>query len=98
VTAPPGCCAQPAQDHPAWRLWVSSTGRWWALRQTALTPAQITAGCRPLIYASDNPALTELISAQNELAKGSQPERSPGQSRAVRLGRMGVRGEVRRPV
>ena len=67
MTAPPDGYDQPAQDHPGWRLWVSSTGRWWALRQIALTPAQITAGCQPLIYAPDNMALAVLISMQNDL-------------------------------
>jgi hypothetical protein len=33
----------------------------------ALTAAQVTAGCRPLIYAADSPALTALISAQDDL-------------------------------
>jgi hypothetical protein len=90
MTAQPGGHPQPAQDQPGWRLWVSSTGRWWALRQTALTPAQITAGCRPLIYAPDNPALTALIGAQNELTKRLQPDCSPGHSGATRLGRIGA--------
>jgi hypothetical protein len=73
MTAQPGGHPQPAQDQPGRRLWVSSTGRWWALRQTVLTPAQMTAGCRPLIYAPDNPALTALIGARNELTKRLQP-------------------------
>jgi hypothetical protein len=90
MTTPPGDYRQPAQDHPGWRLWVSSTGRWWALRQTALTAAQVTAGCQPLIYAPDGPALTGLIGAQNELTKRAQPDRAPGHSGAARLGRMGA--------
>jgi hypothetical protein len=90
VTAPPGGYAQPAQDHPGWRLWVSSTGRWWALRQTALTATQITAGCRPLIYASDSAALTVMIRAQNDLTKRLQPDWMPGHSGAGRLRRMGA--------
>ena len=73
MTTPPGDFTQPDQDVPGWRLWVSSTGRWWALRQTALTAAQVAAGCQPLIYASDRPALSVLISAQEEPSSGDQP-------------------------
>jgi hypothetical protein len=62
MTTLPGGFAQPAQDIPGWRLWVSSTGRWWALRQTALTAAQVAAGCEPLIYVTDSPALAAPIS------------------------------------
>lgn len=65
----------PYQAIPGWRLWVSSTGRWWALRQTALTASQVAAGCEPLIYAADSLALAVLISAQDELTTGLQPGR-----------------------
>jgi hypothetical protein len=73
MTAPPGGFTPPAQDIPGWRLWVSSTGRWWALRQTALTAAQVAVGCEPLIYAADGRVLTALISAQDDLITGLQP-------------------------
>jgi hypothetical protein len=33
----------------------------------ALTAVQVAAGCRPLICATDGPALTALISAQDDL-------------------------------
>jgi hypothetical protein len=82
VTASPGGCAQPAQNIPGWRLWVSSTGRWWALCQTVLTATQVTAGCQPLIYAPTSPALAALIDEQDAL-RASCPAvlpRPPGRS------------------
>jgi hypothetical protein len=90
MTAPPGGHAQPPQDVPGWRLWVSATGRWWALRQTALTAGQVAAGCEPLIYAADGPALVVLIGAQNELTKRLQSDCTPDHSGTARLGRMGA--------
>jgi len=35
---------QPAQEASGWRLWVSSTGRHWAIRRGIRTAAQIAAG------------------------------------------------------
>jgi hypothetical protein len=92
VTRPPGGFAQPAQDIPGWRLWVSSTGRWWALRQTTLTAAQVAAGCQPLIYATDSRALAALISAQDELTNRVQSDCRPGHSGSVILGRTHLPG------
>jgi hypothetical protein len=83
MTAPPGGFAQPAQDIPGWRLWLSATGRWWALQQVALTAAQVTAGCRPLIYAADNPTLVTLIRAQDNL-RASCPKKDPPGRHKVR--------------
>lgn len=77
MTAPPDGFTQPAQDIPGWRLWVSANGRWWALQQVALTAAQVAAGCRPLIYAADSPALVTLISAQNDLRAMTAAQRMP---------------------
>jgi hypothetical protein len=75
---------QPAQDVPGWRLWVSSTGRHWALRCTALTAAQVAAGARPLLCAEDDAGLAEEIRVQGELIDPLQPACSPVQGPAAR--------------
>jgi len=75
----PGHDGQPAQDIPGWRLWVSATGRHWAIRCHILTAAQIGAGARPLLWAQDHPALATLISAQPAQPTGhSGPAPPPG--------------------
>ena len=58
---------QPEQEPAGRRLWVSSAGRYWALRRTILTAAQIAAGARPLLWADDGPGLAALIRAQDAL-------------------------------
>jgi len=44
---------QPEQETPGWRLWLSSTGRHWAIRCAILTAAQIAAGAQALLWADD---------------------------------------------
>lgn len=38
---------------PAWSVWVSDTGNWWASLRGALTLDQIAAGCSPYVRAED---------------------------------------------
>jgi hypothetical protein len=88
VTEVPGHQAQPAQVFPGWRLWVSSTGRHWALRCAVLTAAQIAAGARPLLWAEDGTGLVALISVQDGLIGCLQSACCPGQGGAPDLGQM----------
>lgn len=66
--APPGQeCAPPGQK-PGWRTWVSTTGRWWAVRDGALTSRQVTAGCVRQLHAETQEGLCRRISDQDALA------------------------------
>jgi hypothetical protein len=80
--------AQPAQDAPGWRLWVSATGRHWAIRCASLTAAQIAAGARPILWAEDHAGLVALIVAQDELIVSLQSACIAGHRDAMGLGRI----------
>jgi hypothetical protein len=84
----PGHQAQPAQVFSGWRLWVSATGRHWALRCDVLTAAQIAAGAWPLLWAEDGAGLAAGIRAQDGLIGSLQSACCPGQGGAPDLGRM----------
>src|ERR1035437_771695 len=88
---------QPAQEIPGWRLWVSATGRHWALRRDVLTATQIAAGARPLLWAEDSTGLAALLSAQDGLTAAalSDLERHPGACRILRVhGSCGAGGRM----
>jgi hypothetical protein len=53
-----------------WGAWKSDTGWWWATRNRALTPGELSAGCVQHVHASSPDELLELIQAQNALAQG----------------------------
>jgi hypothetical protein len=82
----PGHDRQPAQDVPGWRLWVSATGRHWAIRCAILTAAQITGGAKPILWAQDGAGLAALISAQDELIVTMPPAWTSGHRRAASAG------------
>jgi hypothetical protein len=88
----PGDGTQPKQETRGWRLWISSTGRHWAIRCGILPAANIAAGARPLLWAENSAGLAALIRAQEELADRLQSagssDCSPGHSDAASLGRM----------
>ena len=46
-----------------WGIWLSDTGRWWAARRTALSSAELSAGCVPFLRADGPAQLAERISA-----------------------------------
>lgn len=46
---------------PAWAVWVSDTGNWWASLRDSLTMDQLTAGCTPFVRADDDAELVRLL-------------------------------------
>jgi hypothetical protein len=76
----------PAQTFTGWRLWISATGRHWAIRCGVLSAAQVAAGARPLLWAEDHGGLVGMIGAQDKLAAHCSRLDSPldDQVRAVR--------------
>ena len=62
---------------PAWRLWISSTGRHWAIRCTILTAAQVAAGARPILWADVGPGLAALIHTHDALAAACHLRQGP---------------------
>ncbi|GII95699.1 hypothetical protein [Sinosporangium siamense] len=42
-----------AREFPAWTIWRSDAGRWWATRHHPLTPEERDAGCAMTIDADD---------------------------------------------
>ncbi len=55
-----------------WGIWLSDTGRWWAARTSALTSAQLNAGCVPFIQADNPDELIERIREQDRLSSGER--------------------------
>ena len=55
-----------------WSTWVSQTGRWWAVHDQALSPGELAAGCRLVLYAEDFATLTGRICEQDKL-RGQLP-------------------------
>ena len=51
-----------------WGLWLSDTGRWWAARRSALSSAELAAGCVPFLRADGPSQLAERIQSQEEMA------------------------------
>jgi hypothetical protein len=54
-----------------WGIWLSDTGRWWAARRSALSAAELSAGCVPFLRADDPAQLSARIQAQEELSSRS---------------------------
>ncbi len=53
--------------YPAWTVWCSPQGRWWALRKD-MTWEEQQAGCRATLDADDLDQLTTLICDQEQTA------------------------------
>ena len=51
-----------------WGIWLSDTGRWWAARRSALSSAELAAGCVPFLRADGPSQLAERIQSQEEMA------------------------------
>jgi hypothetical protein len=51
-----------------WGIWLSDTGRWWAARRSALSSAELSAGCVPFLRADGPSALAERIRSQEDMA------------------------------
>jgi hypothetical protein len=51
-----------------WSIWLSDTGRWWAARRTALSGAELSAGCVPFLRADGPSQLAERIRGQEEVS------------------------------
>jgi hypothetical protein len=51
-----------------WGIWLSDTGRWWAARRSALSSAELSAGCVPFLRADEPSELAKRIQSQEELA------------------------------
>lgn len=56
--------SHPVDSFPGWRVWVSQTGRWWAMREAVLSRSQADAGCLPLLWAEDADQLAARIQEQ----------------------------------
>lgn len=52
---------------PAWGVWVSDTGRWWAARLANLSPAELRAGCRPFVRGLTGADVIDGIEEQEQL-------------------------------
>jgi len=51
-----------------WGMWLSDSGRWWAARRSALSSAELSAGCVPFLRGDGPSQLAERIQAQEEMA------------------------------
>lgn len=60
---------------PGWNAWISSTGRWWAIRKAILTAGQVADGSLPLLHAEDQAGLTRRIQEQEAYSAQSPAER-----------------------
>lgn len=68
-TSQPGPSASPGRECSGWRTWVSTTGRWWAVREAALTARQVAAGCVRQLHAPTQEGLSRRISDQDSLGE-----------------------------
>lgn len=50
-----------------WKMWVSTSGRHWAMREAVLSPGQIADGSLPLLHAEDAAGLAARIREQEML-------------------------------
>ncbi|MEP7023500.1 MAG: hypothetical protein ABJB47_06715 [Actinomycetota bacterium] len=70
MTAPcPEPVAPSGREYPGWRRWVSTTGRWWAVRDGALTAQQAAAGCVRQVHGPSEEVLDRRIREQERLAE-----------------------------
>ncbi|WP_018655397.1 hypothetical protein [Actinomadura flavalba] len=51
-------------EFPAWLVWRSDAGRWYATRRGDLTDAQLEAGQAMTVAADDEPGLRALLTEQ----------------------------------
>ena len=71
VTGP--AAAALSREFPAWALWVSGTGRWWASRRGDISAAQRAAGCVPFLHADGPDALAGQLRAQEAITDTTPP-------------------------
>ena len=64
MPGPPDPATMIGEQYPAWTIWVSGTGRWWASRKVELTAADLAAGRVPFLHADDPGTLAAQIRAQ----------------------------------
>ncbi len=50
-----------------WGIWLSDTGRWWAVRNRSLTASDLNAGCVPFLRADSPAELADAIRQQDGL-------------------------------
>ena len=50
-----------------WGIWLSDTGRWWAVRDRSLTVSDFNAGCVPFLRADSPAELADAIREQDGL-------------------------------
>lgn len=61
-------------EFPAWSVWVSDTGNWWASLRGALTLDQIAAGCSPFVRSEDaDELLCDLADREALMAEAARP-------------------------
>ncbi|MEV0830946.1 MULTISPECIES: hypothetical protein [Streptosporangiaceae] len=53
--------------YPAWIIWQSEVGRWWALRTGSISPAQREAGITASLDADTLEDLAGQLAAQEQL-------------------------------
>jgi hypothetical protein len=81
MTVPPYAAPWPTPpppvepEFPGWALWVSGTGRLWAMRTAPLAARQIAAGRRPLVWATTSAGLDMVIAYENDLAERCKSDR-----------------------
>jgi len=66
-----GSCTQEALDAAfgvRWGIWLSDTGRWWAARRSALSGAELAAGCVPFVRADTAGQLADRIQDQEGIS------------------------------
>jgi hypothetical protein len=68
-------------------VWISATGRWWALRRDPLTAAHVAAGALPLLNADTGTGLAAQIRLQDH-----RPDRPPATDQSCGLPRRQPRG------
>ncbi|MFC3983126.1 hypothetical protein [Streptosporangium jomthongense] len=55
---------------PGWRLIISDTGRFWAIRNRAFPRTALRAGAEPTVDADTLEEVREAVARQEEIAEG----------------------------
>ncbi|MEU1733417.1 hypothetical protein [Streptosporangium sp. NPDC020145] len=55
---------------PGWRLIISDTGRFWAIRNRAFPRTALRAGAEPTVDADTFEEVREAVARQEEIAEG----------------------------
>ncbi|SDI05387.1 hypothetical protein SAMN05421505_1329 [Sinosporangium album] len=78
-----------AREFPAWTIWRSDAGRWWATRHHPLTVVERDAGCAMTIDADDPDGLRRQLTDQlQRAATADDPhDRDPLYHRELLYGR-----------